>query len=69
VVEGPNKGLADLAELLESGHVVPVVDSVYPLSDAPKALSYFAEGRHKGKIVIEIGNRKAGAWGHPSPES
>ncbi len=54
VVEGPNKGLADLAKLLETGNIVPVVDSVYPLSEVPAALRHFAEGRHQGKIVITM---------------
>ena len=59
VMEGPNKGLADLAELLETGNVVPVVDRVYPLSEVPDALRYFVEGHHKGKIVISIENESS----------
>jgi NADPH:quinone reductase-like Zn-dependent oxidoreductase len=45
----------DIAALLESGDVVPVVDSVYPLSEVPAAFRYFVTGRHKGKIVITVG--------------
>ena len=52
VAEGPNKGLADLKELIEAGKLVPVIDSSYPLSEVPEALRYFGEGHHKGKIVI-----------------
>jgi len=52
VAEGPNKGLADLSELIEAGKLVPVIDSNYPLSEVPEALRYFGEGKHKGKIVI-----------------
>ena len=52
VAEGPNKGLADLKELMEAGKLVPVIDRTYRLSEVPKALRYFGEGRHKGKIVI-----------------
>lgn len=59
VMEGPNKGLADLAELLETGNIVPVVDRVYPLSEVPDALRYFVEGHHKGKIVISIENESS----------
>jgi len=54
VAEGPNKGLADLKELIEAGKLVPIVDRTYPLSDVPEALRYFGEGRHKGKIVIAL---------------
>ena len=54
VFEGPNKGLADLKELIEAGKLVPIVDRTYRLSEVPEALRYFGEGRHKGKIVIAM---------------
>ena len=49
-----SKGLADLKELIEAGKLVPIVDRTYQLSEVPEALSYFGEGRHKGKIVIAM---------------
>jgi NADPH:quinone reductase-like Zn-dependent oxidoreductase len=54
VAEGPNKGLLDLKGLIEAGKLVPVIDRVYRLSEAPEALRYFGEGRHRGKIVITM---------------
>ena len=54
VAEGPNKGLADLKELIEAGKLVSIVDKAYPLSEVPEALRYFGDGRHKGKIVITV---------------
>lgn len=54
VAEGPNKGLADLKELIEAGKVVPVVDRLYKLSELPDAFRYFTEGRHAGKIVVTM---------------
>ena len=54
VAEGPNKGLADLKELIEAAKLVPIVDRTYQLSEVPEALCYFGEGRHKGKIVIAV---------------
>lgn len=54
VAEGPNKGLADLKELIEAGKLVPIVDRTYQLNEVPKAFRYFGEGRHKGKIVIAM---------------
>ena len=58
VAEGPNKGLADLKELMETGKLIPVIDRTYQLREVPDALRYFGEGHHKGKIVIamESGN-------------
>jgi NADPH:quinone reductase-like Zn-dependent oxidoreductase len=54
VAEGPNKGLADLKELIEVGKLLPVIDSTYGLSEVPEALRYFGEGLHKGKIAITV---------------
>jgi NADPH:quinone reductase-like Zn-dependent oxidoreductase len=54
VAEGPNKGLANLKELIESGKLVSIVDSTYQMSEVPEAMRYFGEGRHKGKIVITV---------------
>jgi NADPH:quinone reductase-like Zn-dependent oxidoreductase len=54
VAEGPNKGLAELKNLIEAGKLIAVIDSTYRLSEVPEALRYFGEGRHKGKIVISM---------------
>jgi NADPH:quinone reductase-like Zn-dependent oxidoreductase len=54
VAEGPNKGLADLRRLMETGELVPLIDRSFRLSEVPEALRYFGKGRHKGKIVIAI---------------
>jgi NADPH:quinone reductase-like Zn-dependent oxidoreductase len=59
VAEGPNKGLADLKELIDAGKLVPIVDRTYQLSEVPEALRYFGEGSHKGKIVITMGKLDA----------
>ena len=56
VAEGPNKGLADLKELIEAGKLIPIVDRTYQLSEVPEGLRYFGEGRHKGKITIAVGS-------------
>jgi NADPH:quinone reductase-like Zn-dependent oxidoreductase len=56
VAEGPNKGLAELKELVETGKLAPIIDRTYKLEEVPEALRYFGEGRHKGKIVIAMEN-------------
>ncbi len=50
----PNKDLAFMIELIESGKVVPVIDKRYPLSEVADALRYFGEGHAKGKVVITV---------------
>lgn len=63
VAEGPNKGLAELKDLVEAGKLVPIVDKVYPLEQVPDALRYFGRGQHIGKIVIRMDNDGAGIQG------
>jgi NADPH:quinone reductase-like Zn-dependent oxidoreductase len=46
--------LLALAELVEAGTVVPVVDRTYPLIEAPDAIRYLEEGHSRGKVVITV---------------
>lgn len=50
----PNKDLAYINELFEAGKIKPVIDGPFKLSEAAKAIAYFGEGKHKGKVVISI---------------
>jgi len=49
-----NKDLQYMNELYEAGKVRPVIDGPYPLHELADAFRYFAEARHKGKIVITV---------------
>jgi NADPH:quinone reductase-like Zn-dependent oxidoreductase len=51
----PGDRLRFLAELLEAGKVVPVIDSTFPLAEVPAAIRYLERGGVIGKIVITIG--------------
>jgi NADPH:quinone reductase-like Zn-dependent oxidoreductase len=57
LVHKPNKDLVFLKELFDAGKVKPVIDKCYPLSEVAEALRYFAEGRHRGKLVITVGHK------------
>jgi NADPH:quinone reductase-like Zn-dependent oxidoreductase len=46
--------LAFMAELLEAGKVVPVIDRSYPLSEIVQAFRYFEETHARGKVVITV---------------
>ncbi len=46
--------LLDLAEMLATGQVVPVIDRTYPLEDAAEALRYVAAGHTQGKVVVTL---------------
>jgi NADPH:quinone reductase-like Zn-dependent oxidoreductase len=41
-----------LRGLMEAGKVIPVIDRLYSLTEAPAALSYLEEGHARGKVVI-----------------
>jgi len=51
----PNRqNLAVLRELIEAGKVRPIVDRVYPLSEAAEALETMGEGHVQSKLVVRI---------------
>ncbi len=52
----PNKELAFMEELFESGKVKPIIDKRYPLNEVPEALRYFGKGLQRGKVVITVGH-------------
>ncbi len=50
----PNKDLDYIKELFEAGKIKPVIDGPYMLHEVPRAIQYFGEGYHKGKVVITL---------------
>ena len=54
LIHEPNKGLDQISRLVEKGHIKPVVDGPYEFDKIPGLIQYFGEGRHLGKIVVEI---------------
>ena len=52
----PNKqeDMEFLVLLYESKQVVPIIDQVFPLDQAPEAIQYLKDGKSKGKIVITM---------------
>ena len=46
--------LQALAELMQSGSVVPVVDRQYALADIKDAIRYSESGRARGKIIVDM---------------
>jgi NADPH:quinone reductase-like Zn-dependent oxidoreductase len=52
------KDLVYLAELLEAGKIVPLIDRSYPLSEVPEAIRYVEETHAQGKVVITVESNK-----------
>jgi NADPH:quinone reductase-like Zn-dependent oxidoreductase len=46
--------LKTIAEMVESGQVTPVVDTVYPLEQAPDAVQHVQQGHARGKVVVTL---------------
>lgn len=46
--------LAVLADMMEKGQLVSVIDTTYSLSDVPDAIAYSETGRARGKIIVEV---------------
>jgi NADPH:quinone reductase-like Zn-dependent oxidoreductase len=44
--------LGEIASLIDSGVLRPIVDRTYPFDEAPQALAHVEGGRAKGKVVI-----------------
>ena len=46
--------LGEIGKLLETKRIRPVIDKVFPFTQAKEALTYLAQGHAKGKIVIKM---------------
>jgi NADPH:quinone reductase-like Zn-dependent oxidoreductase len=46
--------LAEIGELLKTQRIRPVIDKVFPFEQAKDALAYLAQGRAKGKVVVQM---------------
>lgn len=46
--------LSEIASLIDSGVIRPVVDRAFPFSKTNEALAYVETGRAKGKVVVDV---------------
>jgi NADPH:quinone reductase-like Zn-dependent oxidoreductase len=46
--------LAELTDLIDTGHLTPAVDGVLPLEAAAEALELLVDGRVRGKLVLAV---------------
>ena len=54
VILKPNRDLEKLLPYVRNGTVKPLIDGPYPLKEVPRLMRYFGEGRHRGKVIIEV---------------
>ncbi len=50
----PNKDFAYMNDLFEAGKLKFELDESYSLNKIPEALQYFGDGKHKGKVVVNV---------------
>jgi len=43
-----------LAELMQSGKLIPAIDRTYALDEVPEAIAYLEKGHARGKVVISL---------------
>lgn len=48
------KRMPDFRQMVSSDAVKPIVDSVFPFDDAPKAYEHLIKGRALGKVVVTV---------------
>lgn len=53
-MKGSGSQLKQIASLIESGAIRPVVDKVFPFDATNEALAYVESGRARGKVVIKV---------------
>jgi len=46
--------LQEVSDLIESGHVTPVIDRTFPLTDAAAAVALVEEGSPAGKVTVAV---------------
>jgi len=49
-----NRGLPELADLLQTGELAPVIDSTLPLETVPDAIRTLAAAGAFGKLVLDV---------------
>ena len=54
LVASNHADLVAIAELIEAGKVMPVMDRTYPLSETAQAIDHVGTGRARGKIAITV---------------
>ncbi|WP_276166612.1 NAD(P)-dependent alcohol dehydrogenase [Zobellia alginiliquefaciens] len=50
-----NKNLDDFIKLYTQNKINVRIDGPYPFEDIPRLVQYFGEGKHEGKVVVQMG--------------
>ncbi|RDB02624.1 NADP-dependent oxidoreductase [Runella aurantiaca] len=53
-MQANGKQLSEISLLIESGVIRPIVDKVFPFQQTNEAMTYVANGRAKGKVIVKV---------------
>lgn len=53
-MKASGKQLREIATLIESGAIRPVVERIFPFESTKEAMAYVETGRAKGKVVVKV---------------
>ena len=53
-MKASGRQLCEIARVIESGAIHPVVDRVFPFESTNEAMAYVETGRAKGKVVVKV---------------
>ena len=59
IVKPNQKQLIHIGELIDAGQLKPIIDTVFPLSEARQAYEQAAKGHTRGKIVLRVASKEA----------
>jgi NADPH:quinone reductase-like Zn-dependent oxidoreductase len=59
IVTPNQKQLIQIGELIDAGQLRPIIDTVFPLSEARQANEQAAKGHTRGKIVLRVASKEA----------
>jgi len=54
MADSSNKDLTELADMMQSGKLKPVIDRTYKLDQVPEAIRYVEQGHARGKVIITV---------------
>jgi alcohol dehydrogenase len=54
LTESKGSQLTEIASMVDSAKIKPVIDKVFPVIDIVDAMTYSAQGRTRGKVVVQV---------------
>ena len=63
------QALTEVAGLAEAGHIIPVIDRTYPLTEAAAAVALVEKGSPAGKVIVTVASPPPQLPPHPTADT